>query len=156
MSQFMDFPSVEAAYEWMEQQTNAANAGLAPEQRALTWGSTWVRFYAPYRIIIFGKVYLLDDLLTMEGRLGADAAEIAWQRERVTANHDRGYLTGTAWSTIEPRGDDGDTHRANAWPCSPELIEEARAVDWNQQALPERAVGELAGIWSAWQAHLKR
>jgi hypothetical protein len=150
----MQFDDMSDAFRWMEDQTNAANAALAPEQRSLSWGSTWVRFYAPYRLVIFGRVHEMEDVLSAERRLGADAGEIEWQRNRLIANHERGYLMGTAWSSIEPRGEDGDTHRANAWPCSPEMIEEARAVQWDQHNLPERAIRELALIFVAWRAHL--
>lgn len=154
MSEFMAFDDMSDAFRWMEEQTNAANAALAPEQRALTWGSTWVRFYAPYRIVIFGRVHEMDEVLAAERDLGAPPGEVEWMRNRMIANHERGYLMGTAWSTIEPRGEDGDTHRANAWPCTAQLINEGREVGWVQSDLPERGIAELAAIFKAWSQHL--
>jgi hypothetical protein len=131
------FRSFDEMIEYMAEATNAANANLLPEQRALTWGSYWFRPYED--IIIFGYVFTEAELAERErysyhngGPLDEEEeAEFTWTIARTKENHERGYLFGEAWSVWEPHGELGDTHRASAWPISREQFEFARAAGWN-------------------------
>lgn len=134
---FMDFGSLDEAFDFMTRQTEIANASLTPEQRSLTWGSCWFR---PYEgIVIFGHVYTAEEFEQKErhsyhrgGPLDAEEeAEFAYAKERVLDAHERGYLFGEAFSVWEPTGELGDTHRASAWPITERQFESARTAGWD-------------------------
>jgi hypothetical protein len=122
---FIAFNSFEEFVEWSDRQTQQSNEHLHDQQRSLTWGSTWIRFWPQGDDIylLFGRVATLDEVEAVEREHGAGDGEIANMRERMSDSHERGYLHGQAFSVIEPDGEWGDTHRANMWPIRPELYE---------------------------------
>ncbi len=142
------FGSLEEMQAYMAGAEKAANEGLRPEQIALrdaidtVW---WIRPYPEMSIMIFGETfgpakqlaneleYIKDGLAAPEGseeRVEAER-EAAYYRQEMPERRARGYLSGRAYSVIEPRGEIGDTHVANAWPISREAFEQARELDWN-------------------------
>ena len=104
MSGFQSFDSFEEMVEFMATQTDAANAHLADEQRALTWGSYWFRPYED--IVIFGHVFTENEFRDREfnsyhggGPISPEEeAEFAYSVQSVKENHERGYLFGEAFS----------------------------------------------------------
>lgn len=149
------FDSLEAMYARMAEQEAAANAALSPDQGAMrdAVGETvyWMR---PYEgMFIFGECPslaaatvkersyypILDGARTAENAEEYDeaASEFEYSSTNLAERRSRGYLFGTAYSVIEPDGELGDTHVANAWPISKEAFEQAREVAW--QPTPENA-----------------
>lgn len=134
---FMEFESMDQAFAWMADQTERANAVLTEEQRQITYGDCWIRFWTPSLndiIVIFGKVMTREEVHESEHR-GAvapfDIAEADATTQRVFEQHERGYLFGWAYSVIEPLGEPGDTHRAHVWPIGTDLFEAVKAVGWD-------------------------
>jgi hypothetical protein len=134
--QFMEFDSIEQMSDWMADQTNKANAVLTDEQKGVTWGSHWVRFYFPGPtdlMVIFGYCLTRDEARESEfrdARNNQDRLEAEQTTAGIIANHERGYLFGWAYSIMEPAGEPGDTHRAHVWPIDAETFEAAKAVGW--------------------------
>jgi hypothetical protein len=167
-----EFGSFEDALDYMAKATDQANAHLAPEQAALTYGCTWARFdhlVEPSRLLIVGKVDTLAEIIAGEIEAYGDDEDAAREdgfasvaeagqhaADNSAANHERGYLFGRAYSVIEPRGELGDTHRANAWPISPELFEALLAAECKIDVLAEtdqHRADELYQAFAAWRAH---
>ena len=137
MGGFMSFDSTEEMFDFMARKTDEANASLTDEQKSLTWGSYWFR---PYEgIVIFGHVFTEDEFEQKErwsyhrgGPLDEEEeAEFAYSKARVYDAHERGYLFGEAFSVWEPRGELGDTHRANAWPILQWQFVSAQSAGWD-------------------------
>ena len=131
------FNSMEEMFDFMARATESANAHLADEQKALTWGSYWFRPFDDF--VIFGYVFTQEEFEARERwsyhRGGAldeeEEAEFGFSKAHVLDAHERGYLFGEAFSVSEPSGELGDTHRANAWPITAEQFEAAKAAHWN-------------------------
>lgn len=128
---FQSFDNLDDMFAAMAKATEEANSALSDTQRAITYGSCWVRFAVDLGIIIFGKVATLEEITESERLSGSDDAELAATLLMLQENHMRGYMFGTAYSIWEPQGELGDTHRANMWPITEPQFEMARAVDWN-------------------------
>lgn len=161
MTSFKSFSSFEEAAEFMAKATDAANASLAPEQAAITYGSTWARFdhLASDQLLIVGKVDTLDEIKAAEWATVGDeddapedlAEEIEYEINRLAENHERGYMFGRAYSVYEPRGEFGDTHRANMWPI-PESTFTACVEAFSNGAAIAQVPG-LADAYTAWRDH---
>lgn len=130
---FQAFDSFEEMQAEMSRQEAAAMADMGEHQRALLGRRKfhWVRPYAEMDIFIFGA-YDFDDWVANEKRLWDDEdgpfSEHQAQMER--NNLERGYLSGRAYSTLEPDGELGDTHVSSVHEISEAAFEEARAIGW--------------------------
>jgi hypothetical protein len=135
MTEFKEFDSFEELVDWQQQQTAKANAILTDEQKSLTWGSDWVRFWdagAGDLLVIFGHCHTLAEFEPIEKAAGCTAKE--WDEytvPRLIDALDNGYMYGMAYSIIEPTGEPGDTHRAHCWPISRELFDAAQQAEWD-------------------------
>ena len=150
---FKQFDSFGDAVDFMRKATDAANETLAVEQRAVTWGSYWIRFVPEDQLMVFGHVYTKHELLEGEYKAGSDLPELRETLQAMVANHDRGYMFGPAYSVIEPEGELGDTHRANLWPITRSQFLEAQSVGW----VPGRVPGLytwLSAAYEAYRAHV--
>jgi hypothetical protein len=111
---------------------------LSPEQRSVTWGSCWIRFWKD--LAIFGRVLTRQELLDSESE-GIDKitdpaerdqalSEAAYTIASLNQAEEDGYVYGWCHSTIEA-GEPGSTHRANLWPISDALFEHAAQNGWD-------------------------
>lgn len=153
MPVFKEFDSFESMIEYMDEQTKIANAGLADEQKKLTYGSHFVNFDIEDNIVIFGYVFTEDENVASEKRAGASEDEAQSTLASVRDAHERGYLFGRCYSTVEPRGELGDTHRANAWPIPASLFGAACEAGWNVAGLSDEDVAALNQAYQGFRAH---
>lgn len=148
MTHFQSFDNLDDMYAEMNRRTEEGNAHLHDKQRSLTWGSHWVRFIhqmQPAMFAIFGRVWTREEVAASED------PEVV---EQTAANLGRGYMFGTAYSTIEPDGELGDTHRYNAWPISEALFEAAREARWDIGSIGQHeAMQELGEVLAEWMVH---
>jgi len=155
MTHVKGFASFEDALKFMADATDAANKNLAPEQRAITWGSYWLRFAPEYHCVIFGRVMPMEELIDSEREAGAEPEELDYTREHYTEQHERGYLFGYAYSVMEPRGELGDTHRANMWPITQEQFEHAKDAEWELRHVIAEWPMRVLDDWTAHQMKLQ-
>ena len=154
MDSYRKFDSIEEMFDYIEKQTQRANASLTAEQKAITWGSHWVRFLPSEQLIIFGRVFTLAEIEQGERSAGASTEELEYTLNSCRANHDRGYLFGRAYSVAEPDGELGDTHRANMWPITEQQFDEARQAAWNPSRIVPGMFSWLAEAYSHYRAYL--
>jgi hypothetical protein len=136
----------------MQRDTERANAHLALQQAALTWGSYWVRFSSDAPPV-FGYVPTLAEVEAAEVRAmptpsdpehaREQGIEVEYTMEQVRESHERGFLYGRAYSTWCPDGEHGSTHRSSAWPISESLFDAARESGWLIKDLPPEARQEI-------------
>jgi hypothetical protein len=153
VDEFKSFDSLEDMFQYMADATDAANAGLAQEQKDLTWGSYFVNFQPQIDLVIFGRVFTEDEVAEDETKAGSDEAELAYTLTSLRENHEHGYLYGRCYSTIEPSGELGDTHRASAWPISKELFDAAQAVGWDVLTPTFDGLDALDAAYQSFRAH---
>lgn len=138
--------------DYLRRSEEEANTRVTPEQREVGYGSLWLRFYdIPGRVVIFGRVHTLAEIEADETRLGADPGELAHTLRHTQDMLERNFLFGTCWSTIEPRGELGNTHRCEVWACPQSLFDEARRVGWDIDAMQPSAQQELEAIYQQWR-----
>jgi hypothetical protein len=153
------FESVDEMFSWMRDNEEAANLVLAPEQQAVTYGSHWCRFFdIANRVVIFGKVLTQEEQRETETALAddseADEAETEEILDTLAQSHERGYMYGRCYSTIEPDGEWGSTHRANLWPIPQHVYEAARDVRWDIDQLPPEQRTALEAAYQVYRTHL--
>lgn len=154
------FTSIEEVFEALQAGERHANANLAPEQAALTYGQHWVRFYdIPDKILIFSKVDTVEEFAEAERQAAIRAeepmtvGELAYAINALRERHERGYLYGTCYSKITPEGELGDTHRGHVWPISPGLFNLARAARWDVDAMTSDGKYAISDAFMAWGTH---
>lgn len=157
------FGSMEEALGAMARATEMANRHLAADQRMITWGDRWVRFWqmSPTMppIVIFGRVMTREEIEAGERACMGDTpqhevdGEIAQTLRHIEHQHGRGYMFGKAYSVMESEGELGDTHRADMWPISERVYEAARKVQWNHRNLPRAEAHALVEAYQAWAGH---
>ena len=158
--QFESFDSVEDMFAAMQANEEAANATLAPEQQALTWGSHFVNFIPAQEIVVFGYCFTKEEAFQSEYDASPpEEREAGWPQE--TVNHlasslARGYLFGRCYSVIEPEGELGSTHKSQAWPIAPGLFQLAQRVGWRIDRLDPLALAALDNAYQARRAHALR
>ena len=122
---------LETMMERMRVLTEYANEHLTDEQRGVTYGSYWARFYdIRNRLVIFGHVDTLDEMESSERDLGARDDEAEYIRADTARRHENGYMYGMCYSTVTPEGELGFTHRADIWPIDQAMFEQYREVAW--------------------------
>lgn len=136
----------------MAEAEEAANTRVSDPQREISYGSTWLRFFDPAgRVVIFGKVHTLEEIRDAETRLGASDGEVYGVIEHTKEMNERGYVFGTCWSTLEVRGELGNTHRSEIWYCPPALFEHAQAHDWAIDSFEPWAKDALEAVYQQWR-----
>lgn len=122
MSHVQGFDSMDDAMAAMAASEDAANRGLLPGQiRArdeVTKTLHWAQVVTDWDMIIFGQTPPIAEIAERDP--GFDVAE----------NRERGYLTGTAYSQVEPDGEAGDTHVSQVVPIDAEVFTLAQAAGW--------------------------
>jgi hypothetical protein len=127
---FREYDSIEDAFADMQRAEDAANEGLSEWNKQVTWGSHYMRPCPEIPCIVFGYIYTERESEEAEKRCGADPEELAYTMRSMRAQHERGYRFGRHYSIVEPDGELGSVHIANAWPISKEEFEEAQRQDW--------------------------
>lgn len=158
MVYFEEFGSLEEMYEAMAKAEAAGNANLHAVQRMVTYGDYWMRFWIVGEnelVLICGYVETLPELAASEGAhydldKPEDKAEFDHTMFGIRERHTRGYMFGKAYSTIEPTGEWGDTHRANLWPITKNLFEAMREVGWVKERLSQSDRYALLSVYQAW------
>jgi len=122
MSHVQGFDSMDEAMAAMAASEDAANRGLLPGQirarDAVTETVHWAQVVVDWDMIIYGKTPPIADILARDP--GFDVKD----------NRERGYLTGTAYSQVEPDGEPGDTHVSQVVPITPEIFARAESKGW--------------------------
>lgn len=133
MIHFQAFDSFEEMQAAVAEQHAAAMAGMSEHQRTLLGRRKfyWVRPYAEMDMFIFGE-YDLDAWIANEKRLwdDEDGPFADHQASMEHGNLVRGYLSGRAYSVVEPDGELGDTHVSTVFEISEKAFEQARAIGW--------------------------
>lgn len=149
----LTFTSMDEMYAWMRAAREEANKGLHPAQRAVTWGSHWVRFHGD--LVEFGKVATMGEVATGEMDEGADPDEAAETLMQIERAHQDGSMWGLAYSVLGPEGTWGFTHQALMWPVEERVFKAAKAVNWVPLDTPEWCRVLLAEARAAWHGHIK-
>lgn len=161
--EYRQYGSLEEMQADMARAEAEGNSHLAPEQQALTWGSTWTSFdQFGDQNISFGRCFTRTEATSAELDAGASAEEARWVDQRLADALERGYLFGEAASRHYPDPELGSTHRANAWPISRELYDTMATLnyDYNALANPARLEEltpcrqELETAYQAWRRHV--
>lgn len=123
---FIPVDDWDQAQETMRRMEDEANSLLTDEQKAITWGSPWMRLSPEMGVVVFGLIW------TREQMLASDPEAFPHYEE----SHARGYRFGGAWSDMTPpdrypQGELGDTHIYDMVPITPEEFEQAKAVGFN-------------------------
>jgi hypothetical protein len=146
------FSSWDDMERYLTDAEEAANRRIVDAQREITYGSLWLRFHDPLgRVVIFGQVSTLDEIKAKEMELGASEGEADHVVKHTQQMNERGFLFGTCWSTIEPRGELGNTHRSEVWYCPPAVFEEAKAHGWNVDSVSPWAKEGLEALYQQWR-----
>lgn len=141
----IEFNSREEAFKFLEESrrlNDKVAEVLSPEQRSVTWGSCWIRFWED--LAIFGRVSTIEAVIAEES---GDVPELTGDPERdaerqeaideaaqivslVVQSEQDGYVYGWCHSKIES-GEIGSTHRGNLWPIDEALFAHAKQHDWD-------------------------
>lgn len=148
------YDSMESMQAAMAAAEQAANERLLPAQIALRDAADhdvyWVRPAPEFGCLIFGRAFGYAGICEASAKYVPDLAVAQDPRDEgatmedydeavteavdeirgVLARRSRGYMYGEAWSTLEPRGELGDTHVANAYPISEAAFLEAKQCGW--------------------------
>lgn len=133
----LSFESFDDMQRFLAQASEQARQNLHPEQRTITYGSTWVQFAdVARRHVVFGKVCTLAEVKELEIAAGANlvAANEAVDQTQIDAA--RGLMYGHAADVFNPRGEYGMTHLANMWPIDLDVYRLAYSHRWRIDALP--------------------
>lgn len=124
------FGSMEELLAYQEKMAEAADKAIFPTQRAMKPGSYWIRPVDHLGIFVWGYWPTIDEIVADEREAGATVAEAEYVRQHEAEKAERGYMFGTAYSTITPEGELGTTHASIVWPITKEEFEKAQAAVW--------------------------
>lgn len=127
---YKEYGSIEEAFADMKRAEDAANENLSEWNKQVVWGSYYMRPAPEVPCIIFGYIYTEMECVDGERKLGATHEEVAYTMRSIRDSYERGYRFGRHYSVVEPDGELGSVHIANAWPISKEEFETAKAQDW--------------------------
>lgn len=131
------------------------NSRLSERQRQITWGSWFVRFYTVNRqtvMAIFAHVEDVDHFRSLEQAAGATDEELEESVKALVASHDDGYLFARHYSTIEPTGEWGSTHRYNCWPIDEPIYRAAANAQWDVSAMTVIQRNRLTAAYDEFRA----
>lgn len=164
MSFTMEFPSVEAARAAAEEAMRQANANLHDEQRALTWGSHWIRFVdLKRRHVVFGRVYEERVALSVEIEAGCTEAEADMALDVIRRRQEENWLFGRSFDRFSPGheevvGGGLEVHRFDVWPIEERLYQHALSADGDVEQMDTWAqvLVNIAHVqWRAWRAEVR-
>jgi hypothetical protein len=130
-----------------------ADAAMHHAQRAITWGSHWVRFEnIANRLVIFGRVLDSREFLDSEIEAGAtrDEAELALVDNTYNLEH-KNRAFSICSSIYCPEGEYGTVHLSALWPVEESLYNAAAEADWNIDRLPTSAKINLQAAFLAYR-----
>jgi hypothetical protein len=138
------FESKEEMLDWMARQRAEVQARtLHPAQVAITYGSHAVRFIED--LVIFNWVPTL-----------AEQDEDDEVLEAIDRRHrDDNMLWVRGYSTVEPRGELGYSHRSVMWPITARTFASARLVDWDWERMDSVAQFDLANAFREFVGFLR-
>lgn len=149
--------SFDAMLDEIAASRDLANAGLADEQRALTWGSHFVNFdHVADGIVIFGRARTEEEITTALRACVETDEEFEEIMASERENLANGYLTSICGSIACVETELGDTHRGSAWPITAEQYAEAEAAGWDLAAMSDAIDGWLGQIWIVALNHERR
>jgi hypothetical protein len=148
------FDATQALQSWMIQASTAALEGLHPAQRALTFGSTWVRFPGVHgQVVEFGVVASMPSIeQAVEQGEALNMAEKQQARASIIRGLNAGYLFGWYYSRRIPFGELGVVHKGYVWPIPEHVHLAARAAHWQFENM---AVAERINLEAARRAQLQ-
>lgn len=133
MTSFMTFDSFDDMQRFLQAQEEIANNNIHPKQLETTWGSYWVRALEDSGLLIWGRVWTMEEIMQSEEE-SADP-DYDPDPEHVKQHYEemdrRGYRFGEAASVLCPEGELGSTHISVMWPITQEEYEKAREAGWN-------------------------
>lgn len=141
---YESFDSFEEMQAYMRRKEEEANANVHPRQQDIDWGTYWVRLAPDLGLAVFGYVNTDAEIRA----LGEDRETMVMLRDA----HARGYRYGKAYSVLEPEGEWGSTHIANAWPITRAQFMQAKMAHWNPQPDDKWFIEILAEIQGALQS----
>lgn len=127
------FDDFDAMFDAIDKGVEKAQAMTLPVQERITYGDYWMRYWEDF--LIFGYIHTSEEVEAKERELGADDAEILYERRMMLSSYNRGFRFGTAYSTLCPEGELGDTHVASMVPLTREEFEQARELGWNTEEI---------------------
>jgi hypothetical protein len=120
MSHVQGFDSMDEMQAAMAASEDRANAGLLPGQIRLrddvTHTRHWAQVVPDWDLIVYGATPPIASFVEP----GFDIED----------NRERGYLTGIAFSSVEPDGESGDTHVSQVVPIDVETFDLAHDSGW--------------------------
>lgn len=133
-----------------------ADSAMHQNQRALTFGDHWVRFYdLANGLIEFGRIATLQEVADHAIDNGATAEEAAEEVDDAEARERVGYMTGQAFSKLSVNGEWGHTHKSVVWPIESALFHQAAECEWKIDFLPTSAKINLEIAFRAQRAHAR-
>lgn len=146
-----------AFFDQQTQSERLANRLLHPNQRAVTWGSYWVRFYdVPNHVHVFSKVLTVDEFRALEIASGSSEEELLMSTAQLAIMHEDGYMYGWCYSIVSPKGEIGSTHRYNLWPIPERIYNDAKENGWDVRKMNGLAQFNLAAIYADYRAWERR
>lgn len=135
MSHVESFDSMEAMYDHIAKSEAAAWERTNDAQKALLTKDHffWVRPYTEMDIFIFGEFHAskwLEDEKRLCGTDEEGLSEWLYSEKSFHSRRARGYLTGRAYSPLEPSGELGDTHVSQVYEISKTAFDEAHRANW--------------------------
>jgi hypothetical protein len=147
------FSSHEEMQAYLIQAQADADAALHPAQRAITWGSHWVRFEdIAHRLVIFGRVLGQREVYDAEIEAGATVDEAEYAMVETTHQLEEANRVYSICSSIYcADGEYGTTHKAALWPIEESLYNDAAEADWNIDRLPLSSKINLQAAFTAYR-----
>lgn len=145
---------LEDFFERVRKGNELDSENLADEQRAITWGSTWVRWVRGYPVI-FGYVSTLEELVSQETQYGATEEECEYLVGHRKSQERNDLLSCMCYSEVLIGGEQSTIHRAWVWPIDPVVFAEAMRLDWQEDRLPEPARLAVTNAHAAYQRHMR-
>lgn len=156
MTNVLSFDNPDDMRAYLAEAGRRARAGLHPVQAAITYGDCWAQFYdVPDRIVVFGRVHLLDEVAEAERLCGGSQTDVDAVVASTRTDLEYGDLMfGTAYDRTNPTGELGHTHRLSVWPIEESLFNAAFEHRFVIDDLPDSAKINLQIAFSAWTAHV--
>jgi len=144
-----------AFFEEQRLATEDANSKICDRQKAITFGSYWVRFHVMppgIVIVIAGRVTTIEDFKTVEIEAGGSEEELEETLPQLQSRHDDGYMFGRAYSVLEPEGEYGSTHRSVMWPIDKSLYDALKANSWDFTNLDDWEAAHLEDAYQSYRS----
>lgn len=137
MTYIESYDSPEEAMEAVHKRVEEAKKLIRPSQRPLMDGKShyWMRLYLLSEegpmIIICGKtIDLRKHAEMLHQRYPEDCPSVEDEYLNLKSNLDNGFITGYAYSEMEPDGEWGDTHVSTVMEINEELFNQFKAQEW--------------------------